>query len=66
MLDVDAQAAGGQIADMPEAGAHGVLAPEELFDCFGLGSRLDHHKALFSHFSDPGIQHRTHLTSQSF
>ena len=45
VFDVDAELAGRQIADMAEAGAHGVVAPEEFLDGFGLGGRFDHHEA---------------------
>ena len=50
VFDVDAELAGGQVADVAQAGAHRVVAPQELFDRFGLGGRFDHHR-LGSHVS---------------
>ena len=49
VVDVDAQPTGGQIADMPQAGPHSVLASQEFLDGFCLGGRFDHDQALFGH-----------------
>ncbi len=49
VLDVHAQSTGRQIADMAEAGAHGVVASQKFLDRFGLGGRFDHHQALLCH-----------------